>query len=436
MFSNETYSSRRDNLMKNLGEGVIILPSYPERILSNDTYHKFRQQNEIIYYSGFPEPETTVVIENQGKDILYHLFVRKRDPLRETWNGIRYGLEGAKKKFNPDFVYESNELEKQLFEILKKYENVFLQSGENSTTDDIVFSVIKKAINATDRNGKGPINIKNPIDVFHKIRAIKGKEEISICEKSAKISSNAMTNAMANTRPGMNEYQIEALLEFEFRNQGAQRPAYNSICGNGVNGTILHYEDNNQELIDGNLLLVDAGCQYQDYCADITRTWPVNGKFSDAQRKIYELVLSIQKECIEMIKPDIKFQDISNHAIKLITRGLLKIGLLEGVLEDLIKDEKYKRFYMHGLGHWVGMDVHDTGRFNIKEEKLIPGLYVTVEPGIYIPDDEDIPLKFRGIGVRIEDDVLVTATGYEILTKDVIKEIDQIEEIVGSKVTL
>lgn len=433
MFPPEIYSVRREVLMKQLGEGVVILPSYPERILSNDTNHKFKQQNELIYYSGFPEPETTAIIESDEKKIIYHLFVRKRDPLRETWDGKRYGVEGAKINFNPDFVYESDELENRLLDILKKHETVFYQSSENSIIDEIVFSVIRKAFKATDRIGSGPITIRNPIDVFHQIRAIKSEEEIEVCRESAKISANAMTKAMTHTRPNMNEYQIEALLEFEFKNHGAQRPAYGSICGNGVNATILHYVENNEELKDGNLLLVDAGAQYKDYCADITRTWPVSGKFSEPQKMVYQIVLDVQKQCIEMIKPNIKFNDISNHAIKLITKGLLELNLLQGDLDELIENEKYKRFYMHGLGHWVGLDVHDSSRFNIKEEELVPGLYVTVEPGIYIPEDEDIPVEFRGIGIRIEDDVIVTDLGHEVLTNGVVKEIDQIEEIVGTK---
>ncbi|MFV2016165.1 MAG: M24B family metallopeptidase, partial [Candidatus Heimdallarchaeota archaeon] len=263
---------------------------------------------------------------------------------------------------------------------------------------------------------------------------VKSDDEIQICETAAIISAKAITKAMKNTKPRINEYQIEALIDFEFRNQGAQRPAYNSICASGINGTILHYKNNNEELKEGNLLLVDAGAMYDDYCADITRTWPINGKFSEPQKRIYQLVLDVQKECINRIKPGVKFWDINNFAIERLTKGLVEIGLLEGSIDELVENKKYRRFYMHSIGHWVGLDVHDTSRVRTNQIILKPGLYVTIEPGIYIPDEEDIPLEYRGIGVRIEDDVLVTETGNRVLSANVVKEVKDIEAIVGTDI--
>ncbi|MCE7737676.1 MAG: M24 family metallopeptidase [Candidatus Heimdallarchaeota archaeon] len=434
MLSQEVYQKRRRQLIEILGEGVVILPGYAERILSNDTNHKFRQQSEIIYYSGFPEPDTTVLIEYDGKKLSYHLFVRNRDPAKETYDGKRYGTDGAKEIFKADSTYTIDKLEDQLVLILAKYEKVYFQGGENLEIDKIVYRSITTAVNSKNRKGKGPVNLINPIDTYHQIRSVKSDGEIQICESAAEISSQAITKAMKYTKPGINEYQIEALIDFEFRNSGAQRPAYQSICGNGANATILHYVENNQELQDGKLILVDAGAQYEDYCADITRTWPVNGKFSDPQKRVYQLVLKVQKDCIARVKPGVKFWDINNHAIEQLTRGLIELGILEGEVDKLIENKDYRRFYMHSLGHWVGLDVHDTSRFRTDQEILKPGLYVTIEPGIYIPDEEDIPSEFRGIGVRIEDDVLVTETGNRVLTANVVKEIEDIEAIVGTEV--
>jgi Xaa-Pro aminopeptidase len=419
--------------MNSLGKGVAILPSYPERILSNDTNYKYRQHSELIYFSGYPEPNTVAVIENTGEKLIYHLFVPKRDPIRETWDGRRHGVEGAQNLFGVDQAYQSDKLEEKLPEILEKYENVYYQTGENPEIDRIVVSSVTTAVNSKDREGLGPVNLTNPVDVYHKIRSIKSDLEIEICIKSAQISADAMTKAMKMTKPGMREYEVEALIDYEFRKMGAQRPAYEIICGNGVNATILHYIENNDELVSGNLLLVDAGAQYQDYCADITRTWPVNGKFNEPQKRVYELVLRIQKECIEMVKPGVVFWDINNYAVKEITKGLVELGILHGHVDDLIANEKYKRFYMHTLGHWVGLDVHDTSRVKRETELMTAGLYVTIEPGIYIPDEEDIPEEYRGIGVRIEDDVLVTENGNKVLTDGVVKEISEIEMIVGSE---
>jgi Xaa-Pro aminopeptidase len=421
--------------MASLKPGVVILPSYPERTLSNDTNYKYRQHSEIIYYTGYPESNTTALIQNTGKEITYHLFVPKRDIVRETWDGRRHGVEGAIKLFGADHAYKSEELEEKLFDILKMHEIVYYQTGENPETDNIVISSMAKAVNSKDRKGLGPVNLINPIDIYHKIRSVKSDSEIELCKKSAQLSADAITKAMKKTKPGLKEYQIEALLDYEFRKNGAQRPAYESICGNGVNATILHYIENKDELKSGNLILVDAGAQYEDYCADITRTWPVNGKFSEPQKRIYELVLKIQKDCINMIKPGIVFWDINNYAIKEITKGLVELGLLSGDIDNLIEDKKYVRFYMHTLGHWVGLDVHDTGRIKRETEPMVPGSYVTVEPGIYIPDESDIPDEYRGIGVRIEDDVLVTKTGNTVLTDGVVKEIGDIEKIVGTEIS-
>lgn len=423
---------RRKNIMKTLGKGLLVLPSMPESIYSNDTDYPYRQHSNILYFVGYPEPATTCVIENNGKEIISHLFVPKRDPLFETWNGRRYGVDGAKEAYNMDKTYENTEFKEEFTKLLKNYETVHLITGENKEIDEIVLNVRNEAMRSRDRKGKGPVNLVDPKYEIDHQKLIKSDYEVDLLRKSAEISAIAHTRAMKVTKSGMHEYDIEAIINYEFRKRGARGVAYQTIAGSGVNGTILHYVENSSKLKDGELLLVDAGSEYHSYAADITRTWPVNGKFTDAQREIYEVVLSVQKEIIAMIKPGISFKEINDLSIRRITEGLVKYGLLEGEIDDLIEEEKHRRFYMHGLGHWLGIDTHDTGSVS-READLIKGCYLTVEPGIYIPNEDDIPSKYRGIGIRIEDDVLVLENGCEVLTSGVVKEIEEIEAIVGTE---
>lgn len=432
MFSLDVYQKRRTELFNELKSGVVIIPSYSEKLLSDDTHYKYRSHSDVVYFSGFPEPNTTVVIENNDEKLLYHLFVPKKDKLKETWDGKRFGVEGAIKIFGADTAYPLEKLEEKLTEILKKHEVVYFLDGVNTAIDATVGKSISTARNAKDRSGTGPVNIINPQYIFHKLRVVKSKEEIEVCKKSAKLSADAMSKAIGITKPGLYEYQIDAVLDYEFRKHGSQRAAYPTIVGGGVNGTILHYITNNDQLKDGDLVLVDAGAQYQDYCTDITRTWPINGKFSDAQKHIYELVLKTQKECIRMLGPGVIFADVNKRSTEILTEGLISFGLLQGTVEENVKENKFRRFYMHGLGHWLGIDVHDTSKYRSDKEKLVEGNYLTIEPGIYIPNEDDINEKYRGIAVRIEDDVLITQDGCEVLTSDVVKEIDEIENLVGT----
>jgi Xaa-Pro aminopeptidase len=418
--------------MNKLGVGVLILPAYPERLLSNDTNFKFRQNSDLLYFTGFPEPDTVAVIENNGNGLIYHLFVPKRDPKYETWNGRRYGIKGAIEFFQADKAYIIDEVEKELPELLKKYENVFYNDETNPEFDIVLKSLLKKARNNKERTGFGPIHVTNPLSIIHQSRCIKSDQEIETLRKVAKISADAHTKAMMVTKPGMYEYEIEAIIDYEFRKNGCARPAYPSICGSGVNGTILHYIENGSMLKDGDLLLVDAGGELNSYGADITRTWPINGRFSTEQKELYELVLDVQKQCIDLIKPGVILGDIQKKSVEMITEGLIKFGLLEGTKEENITEKKYERFYMHGLGHWLGLDVHDSGKVDKDKVKLLPNYYFTIEPGIYIPEDDDIPEKYKGIGIRIEDDILVTIDGYEVLTHNVVKEVKEIENIVGT----
>ncbi|MCY3412963.1 MAG: aminopeptidase P N-terminal domain-containing protein [Candidatus Heimdallarchaeota archaeon] len=426
------YRMRREMLMKTLGKGLLILPSLSVSTYSNDVEYIYRQHSNMLYYIGFPEPNTTAVIENDGENIRTHLFVPKRDPEFETWFGRRYGTEGALSTFKVELTYENTQLEEELLKLLFEHEQVFYIYGDNKEIDSLVMKSINATLASRDLVTRGPVNLINPINEIHKQRSIKTEFEIEMLKKAAKISADAHTKAMMVTKPGMFEYQIEAIINYEFRKNGSSGFAYPSICASGINATILHYIENSQEMHDGDLLLVDAGAEYKANAADITRTWPVNGKFSDAQKDIYQLVLDVQKSCIAMMKPGTKFWDIQELSARLISEGLLRLGIMEGDLDTILEETLYKRFYMHGLGHWLGKDTHDTGKLNRKVEVLYEGNYLTIEPGIYIPDEEDIPEKYRGIGVRIEDDVLITKDGCEILTKDIVKEIEEIEAIVGT----
>lgn len=431
MVNTSETKERREAIMKKLGNGVLILPSLPESIYSNDVHHVYRQHSDMLYYVGFPEPNTTCVIENKDGVIETHLFVPERNELFETWNGRRYGVEGALNKFKVEKAYINDELEEILSEILRDHESVFMKFGSNEKTDTLVRECIAKTLEARDLDCKGPVNILNPIYEIDQQKVIKSELEVEYLRKAAEISADAHTRAMKVTKPGMGEWQIEAILNYEFRKNGATTYAYPSIVGSGINGTILHYIENSSEMQDGDLLLVDAGCEYNGYTSDITRTWPINGKFSEAQKEVYQLVLDVQKICIAYSKPGNNLWDMQDMAIKLLTEGLVRFGLLEGDIDQLIEEKEYRRFFMHGLGHWLGNDTHDTSKIDKKKFILKSGCCYTVEPGIYIPDEEDIPEKYRGIAVRIEDDILITNDGYEVLSKSVVKEISDIEEIVG-----
>ena len=431
MFSAEEYQRRRQALANSLGEGVIILPSYANSTMSNDVFYEFRQQSDFLYFTGFPEPDSIAILEVEDGKITYTLFVPERDETFEIWNGRRYGTEGAISTFHADAAYNNTDFELKLADILKKYEHVYWTQGENQKVDATITEKMLEASKSRDKTGRGPIFSTNCIYQIHELRVKKSAEEIEVMKKSADISAKAMELGIKVSMPGMKEAEVEAVIEYYYAKHGAQRPAYPTIAGSGVNATILHYIENIDELNEGELMLVDAGAEYQGYASDITRTWPVNAKFSDAQKEVYQLVLDTQEACILMVKPGITIQELHDTAVELITEGLVDLGLLEGAIDEIIEEKKYSRFFMHGLGHFLGMDVHDTsllGRKYILQE----GNYFTVEPGIYIPDEDDIPERYRGIGVRIEDDVLVTTDGCEVLSDGVAKSIEDIENLVGT----
>ena len=414
-------------------KSVAIIPGAREATRSNDTNYRFRQDSDFYYLTGFEEPESIAVVK-PDRDPHYTLFVRPRDPEREIWDGRRAGVEGAKSDFGADDSFPIVEFDERLHEILDGAEILYYRLGVNRDLDDTIVRQISRMRSLNRKPIHPPQTIIDPATIVHEMRVLKSDDELEIMQRAADIAAEAHCEAMKAARPGMQEFEIEALIERIFRQRGASAPAYTSIVGAGANATVLHYINNDGELHDGELLLIDAGAEYKGYASDITRTFPISGRFSKPQRDIYDLVLKAQVECVELVRPGTTHDQLKQHSIEVLTEGMVELGLLQGEPEELIKEKKYEKFYMHGLGHMLGIDVHDVGLYYYGKESraLEPGVVMTVEPGIYIsPDTKDIPEKYLGIGVRIEDDVLCTANGPRVLTNKVPKHAEEIEQLMA-----
>jgi Xaa-Pro aminopeptidase len=412
---------------------VAIIPSAHEATRSNDTQYRFRQDSDFYYLTGFGEPDSIAVIR-PSQETQYTLFVRPRDPEREIWDGRRAGVEGAKSEFGANESFPTSEFDAKLQEFLDGAEKLYYRLGVNRTLDDMIIRQIARMRSMNRKPIHPPETIIDPATIVHEMRVLKSAEEIVLMQRAADIAAEAHVEAMKAVRPGMQEFQVEALIEQIFRQKGASAPAYTSIVGAGANATVLHYINNDGELRDGELLLVDAGAEYKGYASDITRTFPINGRFTKPQREIYDLVLKAQMSCVEMVRPGVTHDQLKQHSIEVLTEGMVELGLLQGKTEELIKEKKYEKFYMHGLGHMLGIDVHDVGRYYYGQESraLEAGVVMTVEPGIYIsPETKDIPSQYLGIGVRIEDDVLATSNGPRVLTNKVPKQAEEIESLMA-----
>ncbi len=413
---------------------VAIIAGAREATRSNDTEYRYRQDSDFYYLTGFVEPESVAVVAPSHAEHRFTLFVRPRDPEREVWDGRRVGVEGAKEKYGADAAFTFAEFQEKLGELINGAQRLYYRIGADRELDETVVSQIRRMRMMGRRGISPPESITDPATILHEMRLIKTAEEIDLMQRAADIAAEGHREAMSATKPGMNEFEVEALIEYVFRRSGASAPAYNSIVGGGANATVLHYITNDAVLRDGDLLLIDAGAEYGGYASDITRTFPVNGRFTGPQRDIYALVLEAQERCIEMVKPGVTLDEMHARSVEILTAGMVRLGLLEGDPAKLIEEETFKRFYMHRLGHYLGMDVHDVGRYHIggQPRPVEAGVVMTVEPGLYIaPDAEGVPDKYRGIGVRIEDDVLVTPEGYRVLTADAPKEIDDIEKLMA-----
>jgi Xaa-Pro aminopeptidase len=412
---------------------VAIIPSAREATRSNDTQYRFRQDSDFLYLTGFEEPEAIAIVA-PAREQKYTLFVRPRDLEREIWDGRRAGVEGAKEEYGADDALPIVEFDEKLQDILDGAEKLYYRLGVNPDLDDTIIRQIARMRALNRKPIHPPQTIIDPATIVHEMRVLKSPEEIDLMQRAADIAAEAHVEAMKAARPGMKEYEIEALIEQIFRRLGAAAPAYTSIIGAGVNATVLHYINNDGELREGDLLLIDAGAEYKGYASDITRTFPINGRYTKAQREIYDLVLEAQMSCVEMVRPGTTHDQLKSHSIEVLTKGLVRLGLLKGDPAELIEEKKYEQFYMHGLGHMLGIDVHDVGRYyhNKESRALEPGVVMTVEPGLYInPKTKDIPEQYLGIGIRIEDDVLCTSNGPRVLTNKVPKKAEEIEKLMA-----
>jgi len=432
MFDPAVYAARREAYMQAIGpNGVAVVRSLPERLRNGDAYFPFRQHSDLFYLTGFVEPDTTLILRPGAESERVVMFVRPRDPEMETWDGKRAGVEGAKEIYGADAAYPAVELNSKLAELIGNFEELHYSLGLDDEMDQKIGAAIVRLRKLEKKGKRPPRAVVDPRVSLHELRLHKRPEEIALLRKAAQITSDAHVLAMKSGRPGVFEHELEAAINYEFRRRGGNGPGYTSIVGAGENATILHYIENRCAIADGDLVLVDAGCEYDHYTADITRTWPANGRFSPAQRRVYELVLSVQKHAVAMAKPGATIDEIHDYCVKALTEGMVELGLLEGPAEERIKDLAYKKFFMHGTSHWLGLDVHDVGAYTRegKARPLSPGMVITVEPGLYIAKDAEAPAEYRGIGVRIEDDVLITETGNDVLTAICPKEIEELEAL-------
>jgi Xaa-Pro aminopeptidase len=425
------FQKRRETLMSHMRGGVAILPTAPLRLRNRDVHYPYRPDSDFYYLTHFPEPEAVLVLVPGRSHGEFILFCRERNPEKEIWEGRRAGLEGAHEIYGADDAFPIDDIDEILPGLLENRDKVFYSMGRYPDFDAHLMNWVNE-VRGKARNGvHAPGEFVTLDHILHEMRLFKGPEEIRLMKRAAKISAQAHRRAMQSCRPGMMEYEIEAELLHEFRKSGSPFPAYPPIVGGGANGCILHYTENSAELKSGDLLLIDAGAEIDGYAADVTRTFPVSGRYSGEQRAVYELVLAAQKAAIEQVKPGNHWNDPHENAVRVLTQGLKDLELLNGTVDGHIENGDYKRFYMHRTGHWLGMDVHDVGDYKLDDtwRLLEPGMVLTVEPGLYIADAKDIPAGFRNIGIRIEDDVLVTREGNEVLSRDAPKSVDDIEAL-------
>jgi Xaa-Pro aminopeptidase len=424
------YRTRRAAVLERIGSGLAIVPTAPERMRNRDSDYLYRFDSYFYYLTGFPEPDAVLVLV-AGAAPKAVLFCREKHPERELWEGFRYGPEAAREAFGFDEAYPIAELDAKLPQLIANQPALHYAPGMDAAWDARVMRWLND-VRALARTGvAAPAEIRDLRVTLDAMRLIKDDHEVALMRRAATISAGAHVRAMQATRTGAMEYEIEAELLYEFRRHGAQFPAYWPIVAGGANACVLHYRDNSQRLADGDLLLIDAGCELDGYASDITRTFPVNGNFSGPQRDIYDLVLAAQTAAIAEVRPGSGWNAPHDAAVRVLAQGFVDLGLCTGSLDDVLEKELYKQFYMHRTGHWLGLDVHDAGDYKERGEwkPLVPGMTLTVEPGCYIRPADGVPERFWNIGVRIEDDALVTATGCEIVTADAPKRADDIEAL-------
>tara|TARA_B100001079_G_C16390825_1_gene506734 strand:- start:165 stop:1469 length:1305 start_codon:yes stop_codon:yes gene_type:complete len=428
------FSERRLQLSnKVLDDSAIIVASALVKSRISDTDYAYRQDSNFYYLSGYEEPDSLILIRPNHDKEKFIIFCRDRDPLREQWDGFRTGQDGAIQEYQADNAYSINSIDQMMPELLAGVKNIYFSMSAPCGVDLKISQWVEDIRKNTRAGAEPPHNLLSLDSILHEMRLIKEDHEMDLMKQAADITTEAHIRAMQAVTPGMYEYQLEAEYLYAFNKNGARSPAYNSIVGGGNNSCILHYVENNAELKDGDLVLVDAGCEYKYYASDVTRTFPVNGKFSPEQKEIYSIVLEAHKQSMEQAKPGNKWNLMHEKSVEVIVEGLLDLGLLKGTKEQVIENGDYSKFYMHRIGHWLGMDVHDVGGYKQDGDwrDLEKGMVMTIEPGIYILDSlEDVDDKWKGIGVRIEDDIVVTESGFEVLTPNVPRTIEEVEHTV------
>ncbi|HEU0151922.1 MAG TPA: aminopeptidase P N-terminal domain-containing protein [Arenimonas sp.] len=430
------FARRRKQLMRMADDdAIIILPSAPLRVRSHDTHYPYRQDSDFWYLAGFAEPEAVLVLVPGRKHGEALLFCRERDAEREAWDGPRAGPEGAVEAHGFDDAYPIADLDEILPGLLEGRSRVYYHFGRDTEFDLKLIGWVNRVRSQVRHGAQPPHEFLELGHLLHELRLFKSAAELKLMRESARIACEAQLAAMRATRPGGREYEVEAALQYVYRRNNAVA-AYEPIVGSGPNACVLHYRDNRAPTADGDLLLCDAGAEFANYASDITRTWPVNGRYSKEQRALYEVVLSAQAAALDQARPGQPWIAGHEAAVTVLTEGLLSLGLLKGSLKSALASGSYKKFYMHKTGHWLGLDVHDVGEYKLAGEyrQLEPGMVFTIEPGLYIaPGTKGVPAKWQGIGIRIEDDVLVTREGHEVLTDGVPKSVDAVQDVLASR---
>ncbi|MEW5288496.1 Xaa-Pro aminopeptidase [Erwinia papayae] len=434
MTQQEFVQRRQALLAKMVPASAAIIFAAPEVTRSNDSEYPYRQNSDFWYFTGFNEPEAVLVLikssENHNHSVLFN---RVRDLNAEIWFGRRLGQDAAPEKLSVDRALPFDDISEQLPQLLNGLDVVYHAQGLYTQADDLLFAALEKLRRGSRQNLIAPATLTDWRPWVHEMRLFKSPEELRILREAGRISALAHTRAMQQCRPGMYEYQLEGEIHHEFNRHGARFPSYNTIVGSGENACILHYTENECQLRDGDLVLIDAGCELQGYAGDITRTFPVNGQFSAPQRAIYDIVLSSLNKALELFRPGTSIREVNEQVVRIMVTGLVELGVMKGDVETLIAEQAHREFYMHGLSHWLGLDVHDVGFYgNDRDRILEPGMVITVEPGLYIAPDADVPAEYRGIGVRVEDDIVITAEGNENLTDSVVKDADEIEALMAA----
>lgn len=428
------FANRRQKLMQSLGDGAIILTAGHDAPRNNDVDYEFRQQSPFWYLTGFDEPDAVAVLRPGSSDP-YVLFVRPYDPKFEIWVGYRAGVDGAVKLHGANAAYSIDDLDEELPKLLEDVEVVHYSLGNDEKMDQLISGLVSSRRSGAQRAGKPLLSIHDPKPVIDQMRLIKSMDEIEALQRAIAVSAQGFDAAMRYSRVGVYEYQVQAELESAFRKQGSPRNGYPSIVASGGHSCTLHYVTNRAQMQDGDLLLIDAGAEVDYYTADITRTWPVNGKFTPEQRAVYDVVLEAQNKAFAVISPQARFEDVHLTALRVLVQGLVDLGALHGDVDGLIEQKAHQPYYMHGTSHWLGLDVHDAGQYRVDDESIAlrEGMVFTVEPGLYFgPLATESPAALKGIGIRIEDNVLVTATGYQNLSAAIPSQPEQIEALVGT----